>query len=74
MSDLGAKSQITFEFGAELVGSDGYRARFRCDSSFRSWLAISRWNLHYHHWRALAGNIRDLCSKVAWGKLWRRSS
>jgi len=74
VSELGAKTQITFEFGGELVGSDGYRARFLMDDSLSSWWAIVRWNLHYRHWRALASNGGDLVTKVLGGKLWRRSS
>jgi hypothetical protein len=70
VSELGAKTTVRFEFGAELEGADGYRARFRIDDSFRSWFVIARWNLHYGHWRALAGNGRDLFTRV----LWRRWS
>ena len=74
MSDLGAKSEIRFSFGAELEGSDGYRARFLMDDSLRSWWAISRWNLHYRHWGALASNLADLFTRVLWRKLWRPTS
>jgi hypothetical protein len=69
-----ARTTVRFVAGGELVGHDGYRARFMCDDSLRSWLAISRWNLHYRHWRALAGNGRDLFTKVIGGRLWRRMS
>ena len=71
MSDLSAKATVRFEFGGELVGHDGYRARFACDDSLASWWAISRWNLHYRHWRALALNGRDLVTKVFWRHVWR---
>jgi hypothetical protein len=74
MSDLDAQTTVRFEFGGELVGSDGYRARFIIDDSLRSWWAISRWNLNYRHWAALRRNGTDLFTKVLRRKLWRPSS
>jgi hypothetical protein len=73
MSDLDAQTTLRFEFGGELVGHDGYRARFLCDDSFASWWAIVRWNWHYGHWEALATNASDLLTKVLRRKLWRPS-
>jgi len=74
MSDLGARTTIRYELSGELVGRDGYRARFTVDDSLRSWWAIVRWNLHYRHWAALRRNGADLFTKVLWRKLWRPSS
>jgi hypothetical protein len=74
VSEFGAKTTVRFEFGAELEGADGYRARFTIDDSFRSWLAIARWNLHYRHWGALRQNGGDLFTRVLWRKLWPPTS
>ena len=74
MSDLGAKTTVRFEFGGELVGHDGYRARFQMDDSLRSWWAIVRWNLHYRHYGALRRNGADLFTRVLRRKLWRPTS
>jgi len=74
VSDLGAQTRIRYELGGELVGRDGYRARFTVDDSLRSWWAIVRWNLHYRHFRALRSNLADLFTRVLRGKLWRPSS
>ena len=74
MSDLGARTTIRYELAGELVGRDGYRARFTVDDSLRSWWAIARWNLHYRHWAALRRNGADLFTKVLRRKLWRPSS
>jgi len=69
-----ARTEIRYEIGGELVGHDGYRARFMCDDSLGSWWAISRWNLHYRHWRALGRNGGDLFTRVLRRKLWRPTS
>jgi len=74
VSDLNARTTVRFEFGGELVGHDGYRARFVMDDGLRSWWSIVRWNLHYRHWRALRSNTRDLFTRVLWRKLWRPTS
>ena len=74
MTGVEARTEIRYEIGGELVGHDGYRARFACDDSLSSWWAIVRWNLHYRHWRALGRNGGDLVTKVLGGTLWRRSS
>ena len=74
MSELGAELEADGGLGAELEGADGYRARFTIDDSFRSWLAIARWNLHYRHWGALRRNGGDLFTRVLWRKLWPPTS
>lgn len=73
MSELRAKVTARYEFGGKAIGQDGYEAEFGFDDSFKSWRAIVGWNLHYHHWRALALNVRDLFTRVIWRKLWRLS-
>jgi len=72
MTDVEAKTTIRYEFAGELVGRDGYRARFAMDDSLTSWWAIVRWNLHYRHWGALRRNGGDLFIRVLGRKLWRR--
>lgn len=71
---MDAKVSMKYRFEGEVIGRDGYRANFVMDDSFASWCAIVRWNLHYRHWRPLAGNARDLFSKLIWRSVWRRSS
>lgn len=71
MSDLEAKVVTRYEFGGAMRGADGYEVEFLMDDSFRSWLSIVRWNLHYRHFGALRMNARDLFAKVIRRKLWR---
>lgn len=75
MPDLAAKVSTQFEFGGQVTGADGFTVEFWMDDSFRSWLQIVRWNLHYRHWRALEMNARDLFTKVIRRKvrIWPRS-
>ena len=68
-----AKTGVTWRLEGTVVGRDGYCAEFVCDDSLRSWLSIARWNLHYRHWGALRGNVRDLFTTYLWRSLWRRS-
>jgi hypothetical protein len=73
MAGMDAKTSVTWKVEGTLRGPDGYVCEFSADDSFRSWRSIVRWNLHYRHWRPLAGNARDLFSKVIWRSVWRRS-
>lgn len=73
MTDMSARTTVRYEFGGVATGADGFQIEFLMDDSFRSWRQIVRWNLHYHHWRALRMNARDLFTKVIWRKLWRHS-
>lgn len=73
--DVVAQTTVTWELCGTLKGADGYSVDLgTLDNSFRCWRQIVRWNLHYRHWRCLAGNTRDLFTKTLKEALWRHLS
>lgn len=58
MTEIGAKSTVTWEMSAVVRSADGREADLGTFGTRRFWFAAFRWNLSQRHWRVAAANLR----------------